>query len=64
MTARRATAKLSKTLPRRAKGVTERGSTGAASQRVLQGNLRQKLKDLKGRVTLDIDLGSSRERRR
>ena len=62
MTARRVTAKLPKTLPRRAKRGTERGSTGAALQPVQQGNLGQKLKGLKGQVTLDLDLDASRER--
>jgi hypothetical protein len=54
MTSRRVTAKLPKTLPRRATGGTER---------VPQGNVGQKLKGLKGQVTLDVDLDASRERR-
>jgi hypothetical protein len=67
MTTRRATANLPKDLLRTAQEVTGKGITETiieGLELVRRRRAGQMLKALKGRVTLDIDLDSSRERRR
>ncbi len=67
MTTRRVTANLPKDLFRSAQEVTGKGITETmveGLELVRRRRAGQKLKALKGRVTLDIDLDSSRERRR
>lgn len=67
MTTRRVTANLPKDLLRTAQEVTGKGITETiveGLELVRRRRAGQLLKALKGRVTLDIDLDSSRERRR
>ena len=67
MTTRRVTANLPKDLLRTAHDVTGKGITETiveGLELVRRRRAGQMLKALKGRVTLDIDLDSSRERRR
>ena len=67
MTTRRVTANLPKDLLRIAQEVTGKGITETiveGLELVRRRRAGQLLKALKGRMTLDIDLDSSRERRR
>ena len=67
MTTRRVTANLPKDLLRTAQEVTGKGITETiveGLELVRRRRAGQMLKALKGRVTLDIDLDSSRERHR
>lgn len=67
MTTRRVTANLPKDLLRIAQEVTGKGITEnivEGLELVRRRRAGQMLKALKGRMTLDIDLDSSRERRR
>lgn len=67
MTTRRVTANLPKELLRTAQEVTGKGITETiveGLELVRRRRAGQMLKALKGRVTLDIDLDASRERRR
>lgn len=67
MTTRRVTANLPRELLRTAQEVTGKGITETiveGLELVRRRRAGQMLKALKGRVTLDIDLGSSRERSR
>ena len=67
MTTRRVTANLPKDLLRSAREVTGKGieeTIVEGLELVRRRRAGQMLKVLKGRVTLDIDLDSSRERRR
>jgi hypothetical protein len=67
MTTRRVTANLPRDLLRTAQEVTGKGITETiveGLELVRRRRAGQMLKALKGRVTLDIDLDASRERRR